>query len=109
VRILNAGIYGNKTGQMLARLDADVPADTRLVILQPSGNDRKAADARAANIAEIERLLSARNIKMLLLERNLYADLPRQADGMHLTPEGYRALAEALQGPVIAALATMPG
>jgi acyl-CoA thioesterase I len=104
VRILNAGIYGNKTGQMLARLDADVPADTRLVILQPSGNDRKSADARAANIAEIERRLTRRGIKMLMLERDIYADLPRQADGMHLTPAGYRAMAERMLASVLAVL-----
>jgi acyl-CoA thioesterase I len=107
VRILNAGIYGNKTGQMLARLDADVPEGTRLVILQPSGNDRKSADERSANIAEIERRLVSRGIKMLLLERDLYRDLPRQSDGMHLTPDGYRALAEALRAVVQATLAEL--
>jgi acyl-CoA thioesterase I len=105
VRILNAGIYGNKTGQMLARLDDDVPAGTRLVILQPSGNDRKAEYERAANIAEIERRLQARGARVLLLERAAYRDLPRQADGMHLTVEGYRKLAESLLGAVVAALA----
>jgi acyl-CoA thioesterase I len=106
VRVVNAGIYGNKTGQMLARLDADVPEGARLVILQPSGNDRKsAADERANNIAEIKRRLRARGIKMLLLERDLYRDLPRQADGMHLTADGYRALATALLPTVTAALA----
>jgi acyl-CoA thioesterase I len=104
VRILNAGIYGNRTGQMLARLATDVPEGTRLVILQPSGNDRKSADARAANIAEIERQLTSRGIKMLLLERDIYGDLPRQADGMHLTAEGYRALADALLPSVVAEL-----
>jgi acyl-CoA thioesterase I len=104
VRIVNAGIYGNKTGQMLARLNTDVPQGTHLVILQPSGNDRKSTEERAINIAEIERCLTTRGIKMLLLERDLYRDLPRQADGMHLTPEGYRALAEALLPTVSAAL-----
>ncbi len=104
VRILNAGIYGNKTVQMLERLDADVPAGTHLVILQPSGNDRKAEHERAANIAEIERRLAVRGIKTLMLERDLYRDLPRQADRMHLTPEGYQALAESLKDAVIAAL-----
>jgi acyl-CoA thioesterase I len=108
VRILNAGIYGNKTGQMLARLPTDVPEATRLVILQPSGNDRKAAAGeRTANIAEIERCLTMRGISMLLLERELYRELPRQADGMHLTPAGYRALAEALQARVSEALARL--
>ncbi len=105
VCILNAGIYGNKTGQMLARLDADVPPGTSLVILQPSGNDRKASGERASNIAEIEQRLRVRGIKMLLLERDAYQDLPRQADGMHLTPEGYRLLAAGLYVRVVAELA----
>ena len=104
VRILNAGIYGNKTGQMLERLEADVPAGTHLVILQPSGNDRKSEHERSSNMAEIERRLTARGIKMLLLERDAYRDLPRQSDGMHLTPGGYRALAESLLDAVITAL-----
>jgi acyl-CoA thioesterase I len=104
VRILNAGLYGNKTGQMLARIDADVPPGTHLVILQPSGNDRKAGEERANNIAEIGHRLSARGVKMLLLERDTYRDLPRQADGMHLTPEGYRLLAEGLHKRVAAEL-----
>jgi acyl-CoA thioesterase I len=104
VAVLNAGIYGNKTGQMLARLDADVPAGTRLVILQPSGNDRRAEAERAANIAEIAQRLTARGCKMVLLERGVYQDLPRQADGMHLTPDGYRALAAAMLPQVLDAL-----
>jgi acyl-CoA thioesterase I len=104
VRVVNAGIYGNKTGQMLARLDADVPAGTHLVILQPSGNDRRAEAERTANIAEIEHRLAARGVKMILLERSVYKDLPRQADGMHLTPEGYRALAGAMLPVVLEVL-----
>src|SRR5207253_6716702 len=39
VRVVNAGINGDTTGGMLARLDTVVPAGTRLVILQPGGND----------------------------------------------------------------------
>src|SRR5262245_51915235 len=33
--VLNAGIHGDTTGGMLARLDRAVPPGTRLVILQP--------------------------------------------------------------------------
>jgi acyl-CoA thioesterase I len=106
VRILNAGVYGNKTGQMLERLDKDVPAGTHLVILQPSGNDRKAEAERTTNIDEIMQRLSARGIKTILLERAVYKDLPRQADGMHLTPAGYRALADALLPAVLEVVGT---
>src|SRR5262245_5955588 len=40
VRVINAGINGNTTGQMLARLNGAVPRGTSAVILQPGGNDR---------------------------------------------------------------------
>src|SRR5437016_235203 len=39
VQVVNAGIPGDTTRGMLARLDASVPADARIVILQPGGND----------------------------------------------------------------------
>ncbi len=38
-RVLNAGISGEPTSGMLARIDRDVPAGTSLVILQPGIND----------------------------------------------------------------------
>src|SRR5262245_47883443 len=38
-KVHNAGIPGDTTGGMLARLDSAVPAGTRLVILQPGTND----------------------------------------------------------------------
>src|SRR3954470_18726060 len=41
VRVINAGINGNTTGQMLARMDRAVPRGTSVVILQPGGNDRR--------------------------------------------------------------------
>ena len=39
--VSNAGINGDTTGGMLARLSQAVPAGTQLVILQPGGNDRR--------------------------------------------------------------------
>src|ERR1700761_2900648 len=41
VRVINAGINGDTTGGMLARLDRVVPKGTSVVILQPGGNDRR--------------------------------------------------------------------
>jgi acyl-CoA thioesterase-1 len=38
--VSNAGINGDTTGGMLARLSSAVPAGTKVVILQPGGNDR---------------------------------------------------------------------
>src|SRR5262245_50579330 len=59
--VANAGINGDTTAGMLARLSAAVPAGTHIVILQPGGNDRrKGVINRAANIAQIRSQLEGR-------------------------------------------------
>ena len=102
VNVVNAGINGDTTGGMLARLDSVVPRGTSVVILQPGGNDRR----RGApdQTAEIQARLRAMGVKVVLLPNNLFRGLPHQPDGVHLTPEGYRMLAEKLAGPVAGAL-----
>jgi hypothetical protein len=45
-RVRNAGINGNTTGQMLARLSSVLLRNTRIVILQPGGNDRRRGISR---------------------------------------------------------------
>jgi len=105
VRVINAGINGNTTGAMLQRLGS-VPNGTRVVILQPGGNDRRrgSEDDRAGNVAAIESRLAARGIKVIILENGTFRSPPHQPDGQHLTPEGYRMVAESLVGQVEAAL-----
>jgi acyl-CoA thioesterase I len=106
VRIENAGINGDTTGGMLGRLGSAVPSGTKIVILQPGGNDmRKGTGAdRGANISAIMQRLNARGIKVIMLENGNFAGLPHQADGVHLTPEGYRAIAERLLPQVTSAI-----
>jgi acyl-CoA thioesterase-1 len=106
VRVINAGINGDTTAGMLARLDRTVPNGTRIVILQPGGNDARKGRGgeRGANIAEIERRLAARGIRVVILENAMLRGLPHQPDGMHLTPEGYHALAQELLPQVTSAL-----
>jgi acyl-CoA thioesterase-1 len=106
VHVINAGVSGETTGAMLRRADRSVPNGTSVVILQPGGNDqRQGAEAdRAANIAAIQSRLSARGIKVIVLENSMLHGLPHQPDGEHLTPEGYRMLAQALLPQVVAAL-----
>src|SRR5262249_47331178 len=41
VQVVNAGMLGDTTRGMLARVDGAVPADARIVILQPGGNDAR--------------------------------------------------------------------
>jgi len=104
--VINAGLNGDTTGGMLHRLDSAVPAGTSVVILQPGGNDtRKGVGAdRAANVAEIKRRLTARGIKIIMLENGMLHGLPHQPDGQHLTAEGYRMLAAVVAGQVESAI-----
>jgi acyl-CoA thioesterase-1 len=106
VRVINAGINGDTTAGMLARLGSAVPNGTKVVILQPGGNDgRKGQGAsREDNIAAIRGKLAGRGIKVLVMENNNFRGMPKQSDGMHLTPEGYAALARNWVGPVVSAL-----
>jgi acyl-CoA thioesterase-1 len=100
--VINAGINGDTTGGMLARLDRVVPKGTSVVILQPGGNDRrKLAPDRTS---EIEARLAAMGIKVVLLPNGMLRGKPHQPDGQHLTPEGYHMLAEELAGQVAGAL-----
>jgi acyl-CoA thioesterase-1 len=101
-RVVNAGINGDTTGAMLARLDRVVPKGTSVVILQPGGNDRrKLAPDRTS---EIQARLAAMGVKVVMLPNGMLRGKPHQPDGQHLTPEGYHMLAEELAGQVAGAL-----
>ena len=101
-RVINAGINGDTTGGMLARLDRVVPKGTSVVILQPGGNDRR--KLAPDKTSEIQARLAAMGIKVVLLPNGMLHGLPHQPDGQHLTPEGYHMLAEELAGQVAGAL-----
>lgn len=102
VRVVNAGINGDTTGGMLARLDRVVPKGTAVVILQPGGNDRRKLSAD--NTPAIQSRLGAMGIKVVMLPNSMFHGLPHQPDGQHLTPEGYHMLAEELVAEVAGAL-----
>jgi len=100
--VVNAGISGDTTGGMMARLDSAVPKGTKVVILQPGGNDlRKGAPNYTA---ELRSRLSAMGVRVVMLPNEMFRGKPRQVDGQHLTPEGYHMLAQQLVGPVASAL-----
>lgn len=107
--VTNAGFVFDTTAAMLRRIDRDVPNGTDIAILQPGANDRRfftSKEQRAANIAEIERRLRARGIKVVVYDE----DIPLRYytfDFIHLTREGHRIIAEALL-PRIMALITRP-
>jgi acyl-CoA thioesterase-1 len=102
VRVVNAGINGDTTESMLARLDRAVPNGTSAVILQPGGNDRR--KGRPDRTADIQSRLSGRGIPVIMLGNSMLRGLPHQPDGQHLTPEGYHMLAESLASQVSGAI-----
>ena len=107
--VANAGVSGDTTWGMLNRLENAVPMGTRVVILQPGGNDERhgAASWRDANISQIVERLRARQVAVIMLENQSIGTLRRQgygSDGQHLTAEGYRLLAAQLLPEVAAAL-----
>ena len=108
-RVANAGVSGDTTWGMLNRLETAVPAGTRVVILQPGGNDARhgAASWRDANISQIVE----RQVAVIMLENQLIGAIRRQgygSDAQHLTAEGYRLLAAQLLPQVAPALGLPP-
>jgi lysophospholipase L1-like esterase len=73
VSVQNAGVNGDTTGGVLARLDSAIPQGTQIALVYVGANDvilwhRSPAEA-AANRQEIERRLRARGIQVYLLPR----------------------------------------
>ena len=106
VQVINSGVNGQTTGKMLERLEASVPSNTVIVILQPGGNDKRKGveNKRAPNIAKIRQRLKAKGITVIMMENPVFRRYPKQADGQHLTPAGYHDLARWVLPKVIAAL-----
>jgi acyl-CoA thioesterase-1 len=104
VTVLNAGIPGNTSGQMLARFDSSIGADTRVLIFQPGGNDARKGQSPTDNIAEIRRRAQARGIKVIMLE-NLGRMAPsfRLPDGQHFSAEGHAVFANYLVRQIMSA------
>jgi acyl-CoA thioesterase-1 len=101
VRVINAGINGDTTAGMLARLSSAVPNGTKVVILQPGGNDgRKGSGSVTGTIRE---KLAARGIRVIMMENYEFRGLPH-SDSQHLTPDGYGSLARRFVPKVLAAL-----
>ncbi|MDE2363366.1 MAG: hypothetical protein KGM42_11865 [Hyphomicrobiales bacterium] len=104
MRVINAGVSGDTTAGMLARLACNVPQGTKIVILQIAGNERGASAAEsAANRAEIRRRLHARGIRaieaddLVLAARRAGFQLP---DHVHMTAEGHKRVADELAAQI---------
>ena len=107
--VVNAGMSGDTTAGMLARLDAFLLDGTHLLILQPGTNDARygLASETSGNIAKIKARLDERGINLIVIDNTFLGTLPdteMQPDGIHYTPAGYAILAERLLPGVLAAL-----
>ena len=108
--VRNAGIPGDTTDGMLARLGSWLAEGVRLVVLQPGTNDERMGlgAERASNIERIRAELDARGMNLIVIENSVLDALPRSElrdDGVHFTPGGYALLAERILPEVLAALA----
>ena len=103
-RVINAGIAGDTTAGMLARMNSAVPNGTRVVILQPGGNDARRGSGNVTS--DIVARLQARGIKVIMLDRpSAYASAStRDPDGQHYNAQGHAAIAAGLLPQVIAAI-----
>lgn len=107
VRVKNAGINGDTTTGMLARLGSALDRDTRVLILQPGGNDARkgvSSSQSEANVEAIRAEASRRGIRVIMVPNSALRGWPHQPDDQHLTPEGYDGLAGTLVGDVASAL-----
>lgn len=109
VTVRNAGVAGDTTTGMLARLDSVIDPGTRVVIIQPGSNDAlrggSIADG-ARNVAEMQRRLHSRGIKVIVI-RGLRAMVPRNdrdPDNEHIDAKGHAIIAQRLLAQVLAAL-----
>jgi acyl-CoA thioesterase-1 len=102
-RVINAGISGETTSQILARVNSSVPEGTRIVILSIFMlNDRNRGVSPAvhqSNVASIRQQLGARHIRIIDATGLIIAAAKAgllQRDRIHLTAEGNRRVAAGL-------------
>jgi acyl-CoA thioesterase-1 len=109
-RVKNAGVYGDTSAGMLARLNSAIPVGTKVVILDTSGeliNNALNGISEQQGQADIALMTSRLQARGVVVIPESTSDLPmsmRQADGKHLTPEGHRAVAARLLDEVTHAL-----
>jgi acyl-CoA thioesterase I len=114
VTVANAGVSGNTTADLLARVDSSVPPGTTIVILDTSGpflNNYNHGISQAqgrSELAAVTARLKARGINVIPESTFDISPQYRQADGKHLTPEGHRIVAARLLPRVTRALRSSP-
>jgi acyl-CoA thioesterase I len=107
VKVTNAGIPGETTNGMLARIDSSVPAGTKIVILQPGGNDLRFGvpmETRAKNIREITARLQRRGIHVIIADNLQGLLVGNSFDGIHFNTVAHGMIAKKLYPRVVSAL-----
>jgi acyl-CoA thioesterase-1 len=101
--VINAGVGGDTSADMLNRVERDIPAGTKIVVLDMIGrlfNHQKHGITRQqgdANMAAIEANLRGRGITVIPVNvAGLGSWSYYQDDHFHLTPEGHRLIAQHL-------------
>jgi acyl-CoA thioesterase-1 len=104
--VANAGISGDDTGRMVARLGSAVPDGTKLVIMEKAAsNDRMRNVDTEANVRTITGQLNARGIRLIVIPGvHGWANRQLQSDGIHITEQGHIAVANHLLPLIIAAV-----
>jgi len=112
VRVVNAGVNGDTTAGMAARLESAVPNGTRLVLLNPANRNDERAGIRSQQptyIAQIRSRLSARGIKVIVLPSIVsMAGNARHTDSEHFDAEGYRRVAARVLPQVVQTIGPPP-
>jgi acyl-CoA thioesterase I len=106
VNVINAGVNFNTTNGMLERIDSAVPEGTRIVILQPGGNDLRffgTKEQRSQNIAAMANKVRARKMSVIVFDPVIPSQY-YQWDGIHITAEGHNWIASSLLPQVTAIL-----
>jgi acyl-CoA thioesterase-1 len=106
VKVTNAGVIFDTTTGMLRRVDSAVPDGTRIVILQPGGNDLRffgTSEQRIANIDAMVKRLRARKIKVIVFD-SVIPPQYYQWDGIHISAECHAMFASQLLPQVMAAI-----
>lgn len=97
-QVRNAGVSGQTTAEMMARMDRDIPEGVALVVFQPGSNDvrRGLGEAvRERNVEIIQERLRARGIPVVRVAAAFEAvrDGNLQPDGIHYTARGHEMIA----------------
>ena len=133
VVVKNEGTNGQTTAEELQIMDSAVPAGTQIVIFQPGGNDKGKRAARSGEAIDtmgnieaiIQRFLDRKILVLfsgvgprrdalqrfdiaMINEINRLAPEHLQADGEHLTAQGYAIVAQKMMPKVVQLIKKLP-